>query len=130
MASRFLKKAFFLTLCLMGCEALADRGINSVSIQYGVRYSDQSLAGATIINADSTMSGDPKGHTNAELELEILHIDGEIEHRRFMIGALPAGQTWTRDFDRTIRDVATVRFRYRTDQGAASGTLEIPARDP
>ena len=117
-----------LVLSLVGCPELADRGINTVSIKYGVTRTS-SLFGGRRISHVNIQNPEDKAHTNARVELQILQENGDVLKKVFHIGTVEPGATWEKELDPPLKKVASIDFRYTCDQGAGKGTLDIEHAD-
>ena len=115
----------------LGRAQLAKQGFSTVSIRYGVRASDgffgRRVVGVFIENTDKKSSKDGGGHDHSEatVELEILHGNGDVTKKQFRIGTLKFNEKWTKEFDSPLKDVAAINYLYTCNLGAAHGTFEM-----
>ena len=117
-----------LVIGYMAREQLARFGINSVNISYGVSagrslFGAQKLVGVIIQNTET--GSKPHSHTEAELEIEVVHSNGDIEKKHFTIGEIKQGEKWNKEFDAPVTNVSAVRFAYKCKEGAAYGVFDM-----
>lgn len=111
-----------------GCGSLAEHGVNTVSIGYGVKRSSNILFGKgishiTLENLDDTP------HTEARISVEFILGNGDVLKKQFHVGTLDAGQEWEKELDSIIKDVDSIDFFYTCKEGAGKGTLDVKNAD-
>lgn len=126
---RFLMLASLALLgTLTGCADLAERGVNTVSIGYGVKQSSSFLSGKGI--SDITIENrDDEAHTEARVTLEFLLSNGDVLKKKFHIGTLEKDQEWEKELDSIITGVDSIDFLYTCKEGAGKGTLDVKNAD-
>lgn len=117
-----------LLITLSGCADLAERGVNTVSIGYGVKRS-KSLLAAIGISHITIENQDDETHTEARVTLEFLLSNGDVLKKQFHIGTLEKDEKWEKELDSIIKDVDSIDFLYTCKEGAGKGTLDIKDAD-
>lgn len=108
-----------------GCSELANHGLNTVSVGYGVGVSDSMFLGRRVSEIVLENPDKEQTHTNARVELEVLLLDGDVIRKVFHVGTLKAGEKWRYALPSPIRNVSSIVFLYSCDRGAARGTLDV-----
>jgi len=122
-----LLAAFVSGIC--GCGDLAERGVNTVSLQYGVMYLDPPFSKTRQVSEIWLMNPDDDDHSGAKLELEIILTDGNVMKKIFTVGTVKPAEKWKKELDQPINNVSSIVFLYTCDQGAAKGSMDVENLD-